>query len=201
MPYHERPKGVYQMSAEQNITPSHEKDSFETGLLPGYTRVIHSLEPVYDRNSRILILGSFPSVRSREQDFYYGHPQNRFWKLMERLLEEPFPPDYKSRKDILLLRGIALWDVIRSCDIKGSSDQSIRNVVPMDLNRILKTASIRQIITNGSTAHGLYMKYCREQTGRDAVRCPSTSPANAAFTLDRLAEAWAQALLPFLRKG
>ena len=99
------------------------------------------------------------------------------------------------------MRGIALWDVIRSCDIKGSSDQSIRNVVPMDLNRILKTASIRQIITNGSTAHGLYMKYCREQTGRDAVRCPSTSPANAAFTLDRLAEAWAQALLPFLRKG
>ena len=189
------------MSAEQNITPTHEKDSFETGLLPGYTRVIHSLEPVYDRNSRILILGSFPSVRSREQDFYYGHPQNRFWKLMERLLEEPFPPDYKSRKDILLLRGIALWDVIRACDIKGSSDQSIRNVVPMDLNRILKTASIRQIITNGSTAHGLYMKYCREQTGRDAVRCPSTSPANAAFTLDRLAEAWAQALLPFLRKG
>ena len=177
----------------ENVIPDKEK--------PGYQHVEHTFEPVYDEKSEILILGTFPSVKSRENNFYYGHPQNRFWKLMERLLEEPFPPDYKSRKDILLLRGIALWDVIRSCDIKGSSDQSIRNVVPMDLNRILKTASIRQIITNGSTAHGLYMKYCREQTGRDAVRCPSTSPANAAFTLDRLAEAWAQALLPFLRKG
>ena len=164
-------------------------------------RVTHEFQPVFNRDSRVLILGTFPSVKSRQQQFYYGHPQNRFWKLMERLLKEPFPPDYESRKGILLLRGIALWDVIESCDIKGSSDQSIRNVVPMDLNRILKAARIRQIITNGGTAHGLYMKYCREQTGRDAVRCPSTSPANAAFTLDRLAEAWAQALLPFLRKG
>lgn len=189
------------MSTEKNIQPSREEKPAGTELLPGYTRVFHTLEPVYDGNSRILILGSFPSVRSRQRDFYYGHPQNRFWKLMERLLKEPFPPDYESRKGILLLRGIALWDVIESCDIKGSSDQSIRNVVPMDLNRILKAARIRQIITNGGTAHGLYMKYCRKQTGRDAVRCPSTSPANAAFTLDRLAEAWAPALLPALHDG
>ena len=189
------------MSTEKNIQPSREEKPAGTELLPGYTRVFHTLEPVYDGNSRILILGSFPSVRSRQRDFYYGHPQNRFWKLMERLLKEPFPPDYESRKGILLLRGIALWDVIESCDIKGSSDQSIRNVVPMDLNRILKAARIRQIITNGGTAHGLYMKYCREQTGRDAARCPSTSPANAAFTLDRLAEAWAPALLPALHDG
>lgn len=188
------------MSAEQNINPSHEKDSFETGLLPGYTRVIHSLEPVYDRNSRILILEvSRPSIEGT--GFLLRPSPEPVLEADGTPFGGTFPPDYKSRKGILLLRGIALWDVIRSCDIKGSSDQSIRNVVPMDLNRILKTASIRQIITNGSTAHGLYMKYCREQTGRDAVRCPSTSPANAAFTLDRLAEAWAQALLPFLRKG
>ena len=105
-------------------------------LLPGYTRVSHSLEPVYDRNSRILILGSFPSVKSREQNFYYGHPQNRFWKLMGRLLKETFPPEYQGKKSILLRHGIALWDVIHSCDIKGSSDQSICNVTPMDLERI-----------------------------------------------------------------
>ena len=163
--------------------------------------VTHPIPPVFDSASRILILGSFPSVKSREGHFFYHHPQNRFWKTLAGVLDVPVPDTIAEKKAFLLSHRIALWDVIRSCDIKGSSDQSIRNVVPMDLNRILKTASIRQIITNGSTAHGLYMKYCREQTGRDAVRCPSTSPANAAFTLDRLAEAWAQAILPFLRKG
>lgn len=170
-------------------------------LLPGYTRVSHSLEPVYDRNSRILILGSFPSVKSREQNFYYGHPQNRFWKLMGRLLKETFPLEYQGKKSILLRHGIALWDVIHSCDIKGSSDQSICNVTPMDLERILQAADIREIITNGSTAHRLYVKYCRQHTGRDAVKCPSTSPANAAFTLDRLEKDWGDVLLPLLEAG
>lgn len=179
------------------MRPSERTENMEP--LPGYTRVRHTLEPVYDHNSRVLILGSFPSVKSRELNFYYGHPQNRFWKLMGRLLDETFPPDYEGRKRILLARGIALWDVIASCDIKGSSDQSIRNVVPMDLNRILEAADIRTVITNGGTASRLYLKYCREQTGRDAVQCPSTSPANASFTLERLAGAWGQVLLPALR--
>ena len=186
------------MSAEQNINPSHEKDSFETGLLPGYTRVIHSLEPVYDRNSRILILGSFTYVRSREQDFYYGHPQNRFWKLMERLLEEPFPPDYKSRKGILLLRGIALWDVIASCSIEGSSDSSIRDVVPNDLSVILSTADIRAIFCNGKTSWNYYRKYQEAMTGIPAVSLPSTSPANAAWSLEKLKGAW-NVILPYIR--
>ena len=165
-----------------------------------YTRVCHTLEPVYDRHSRILILGSFPSVKSREHNFYYGHPQNRFWKLMGRLLEESFPDDYEGKKDILLRRRIALWDVIESCDIKGSSDQSICNVTPMNLNRILRAADIGKIITNGSTSYQLYEKYCLGQTGRSAVKCPSTSPANAAFSLDRLARAWGAELLPCLDK-
>lgn len=169
-------------------------------LPPGYTRVHHTLEPVYDVHSRILILGSFPSVKSREHNFYYGHPQNRFWKLMGRLLDETIPDDYEGRKGILLSRGIALWDVIESCDIKGSSDQSICNVTPMDLNRILHAADIGKIITNGSTSYHLYEKYCLSRTGRDAVKCPSTSPANAAFSLDRLVQAWGTELLPCLDK-
>lgn len=167
-------------------------------LPPGYTRVTHTLSPVYDEHSQILILGSFPSVKSRERNFYYGHPQNRFWKLMAQLLNETFPEDFEGRKHILLRRGIALWDVIESCDIKGSSDQSICNVIPMNLKLILDNADIRTIIVNGGTAGRLYDKYCREQTGRDAVKCPSTSPANAAFTLDRLAGAWGPVLLPCL---
>lgn len=155
-----------------------------------YTHIRHTFDPVCDADSRILILGSFPSVKSRENDFYYGHPQNRFWKLMARLLAEPVPATIDEKKQLLLRHHIAIWDVIAECDIIGSSDSSIRNVTPADLNRILRAANIEKIIANGSTAHSLYQKYCEPQTGRQAVRCPSTSPANAVFTLDRLAEAW-----------
>ena len=167
-----------------------EEDYIEDELPPGYTRVRHAFEPVYDKHSRVLILGSFPSVKSRENDFYYGHPQNRFWKLLARLLEQPVPETIEEKKAMLLSHNIALWDVVSACDIKGSSDQSIRNVIPADLNKVLRAADIEKIITNGSTAYHLYQKYCQEQTGRDAVVCPSTSPANAVFSLDRLAEAW-----------
>lgn len=171
-----------------------EQTYIEDELPAGYTRVHHTFEPVYDENSRILILGSFPSVKSRENNFYYGHPQNRFWKLMARLLDEPLPETVEEKKAMLLAHGIALWDVVSVCDIKGSSDHTIRNVIPADINRVLRAANVEQILANGDTAWQLYRKYCREQTGRDAIKCPSTSPANAIFTLDRLAEAWGEYL-------
>lgn len=168
---------------------------YEENELPsGYTRVSHGFEPVYDGNSRILVLGSFPSVKSRENSFYYGHPQNRFWKLMARLLDEPVPSTIEEKKLLLLSRGIAIWDVVAACDIKGSSDSSIRNVIPADINRVLRAANITTIIANGDTAYKLYRKYCEPHTRREAVKCPSTSPANAIFTLDRLTEAWGKAL-------
>lgn len=168
---------------------------YEENELPsGYTRVSHGFEPVYDGNSRILVLGSFPSVKSRENSFYYGHPQNRFWKLMARLLDEPVPSTIEEKKLLLLSRGIAIWDVVAACDIKGSSDSSIRNVIPADINRVLRAANITTIIANGDTAYKLYRKYCEPHTGREAVKCPSTSPANAIFTLERLTEAWGKTL-------
>lgn len=168
---------------------------YEENELPsGYSRVSHGFEPVYDGNSRILVLGSFPSVKSRENSFYYGHPQNRFWKLMARLLDEPVPSTIEEKKLLLLSRGIAIWDVVAACDIKGSSDSSIRNVIPADINRVLRAANITTIIANGDTAYKLYRKYCEPHTGREALKCPSTSPANAIFTLDRLTEAWGKVL-------
>ena len=152
--------------------------------------VTHGFPPVYDQNSRILILGSMPSVKSREVSFYYGHPQNRFWKVLSAVTGENFPDSIPGKREILLRRGIALWDVIAECDITGSSDSSIRNVVPNDLSVILSGACISAILTNGSTASGIYKKYQLPQTGIAAVPLPSTSPANAAWTLDRLIQAW-----------
>lgn len=173
--------------------------SYENPPLPaGCSRVAHTFRPIYDQNSRILILGSFPSVKSREQDFYYGHPQNRFWKLLARLLEQPVPETIADKKTMLLNHGIAIWDVISQCDIRGSSDSSICNVIPADINQVLHQADIRLIIANGTTAYKLYEEHCRPQTGRTAVKCPSTSPANAVFTLDRLEQAWGDVLRPFL---
>lgn len=150
----------------------------------------HPIEPVYNENSRILILGSFPSVRSREVGFFYGHPQNRFWRVLSELYGETLPDTVAQKKDLLLRHGIALWDVIASCDIVGSSDSSIKNVVPNDVNRILLAADIKHIYTNGKTAQTLYDRYLFPQTGREATCLPSTSPANAAWSLSRLCEAW-----------
>ncbi|MGN0373001.1 MAG: DNA-deoxyinosine glycosylase [Enterocloster sp.] len=175
-----------------------EVDYIEDALPPGYVRVKHDFEPVFDARSRVLILGSFPSVKSRENNFYYGHPQNRFWKLMARLLSEETPQTVEEKKQMLLKHGIALWDVVAECDIHGSSDLSIRNVIPADISRILTAADIRLIIANGSAAFKLYQKHCEQQTGREAVKCPSTSPANAVFTLDRLEESWREIMQPFL---
>lgn len=155
-----------------------------------YQRVRHEFEPVYDSNSRILILGSFPSVKSREQQFYYGHPQNRFWKVLAGLTGYPVPQTIEEKKKMLLENGIAIWDVIAECEIIGSSDSSIRNVVPAELERVLQCADIRQIYANGGTAKKLFEKFQKKQCGREIQGLPSTSPANAAFSLERLMEAW-----------
>ena len=153
-------------------------------------RVEHHIEPVYDAYSRILILGSFPSVKSREAMFFYGHPQNRFWRVIAAVFEDAFPETVDERRAFLLRHGIAAWDVIRSCDITGSSDASIKNVVPNDLREILEVAPIEAIYVNGKTAEKMYRKYTEAVTGRKAVVLPSTSPANAAWSLERLVEAW-----------
>ena len=155
-----------------------------------YEHIIHSFEPVYDKDSKILILGTLPSVKSRENNFYYGHKQNRFWKVLATLLKEPVPDTIEEKKALLLAHRIALWDVIQSCDIKGSSDSSIRNVEPTDLGLLLKQIGITRIYANGNKAGQLYKKYQFPLTGIEATVLPSTSPANAAWSLERLCETW-----------
>ncbi len=154
----------------------------------------HEFDPVYDKNSKILILGTFPSVKSREMQFYYGHPQNRFWKLLARLTNWPQPTTIPKKKEMLLKNNIAIWDVIQSCEIAGSSDSSIKNVIANDLTQVLSDSSITRIYANGKTAEKLYNKYVKPQTGIDVIPLPSTSPANAAYSLDRLAASWAKIL-------
>ena len=162
------------------------------------TPILHPIPPVFDADSRILILGSFPSVRSREEGFFYGHPRNRFWAVLARLLEEPVPSSAEEKKAFLLRNRIALWDVIRSCTLTGSSDSSIRDVIPNDLSGILAAADIRAVFVNGRTAEKLYRTWIAPVTGIACIPLPSTSPANAAWDLDRLAESWS-AILPFLQ--
>ena len=149
-------------------------------------RVSHPFDPIYDEKSRILILGSFPSGRSREENFYYGHPQNRFWKLLAKLYNVPIPQTIEEKKKFLLQKGIALWDVISSCEIENSSDQSIRGAVVNDLSEIFEAADIRAVFVNGKAANRLFRKYY----GKEAYCLPSTSPANAAYTMEKLEQAW-----------
>ena len=151
-----------------------------------YRHVEHTFGPVYDSESRILILGSFPSVKSREISFYYGHPQNRFWKLLSLLFNE----EIKDKKTFLLKHHIALFDVIESCDIIGSSDTSIRNVKPNDLSLIINNSKIETVYLNGSKAYELYKKYCADKYDIDAIKLPSTSPANAAYSIEILYNEW-----------
>ncbi|MBC5684359.1 DNA-deoxyinosine glycosylase [Ruminococcus hominis] len=155
-----------------------------------YTHVSHDFEPVFDENSKVLILGTFPSVKSRENRFYYGHPQNRFWKVIAGLTESEVPQTIEEKKKLLLEHGIAIWDVIESCDIIGSSDSSIKNVVPADIERVVANSKIQNIYANGGTAKKLYEKYSQKKTGREIIGLPSTSPANAAYSLERLLECW-----------
>lgn len=152
--------------------------------------IVHPIPPLYDENCKILILGSFPSVKSREAMFFYGHPQNRFWKLMAALFEEAYPQTIEEKKALVLKHHIAMWDTIRSCTITGSSDSSIKDVVPNDLSVIFDNSRVERIFCNGATSYRLYMKYIYPTTGVKAVKLPSTSPANAAFNLERLLTAW-----------
>lgn len=152
--------------------------------------VLHPFPPLFDENAKKLILGSFPSVKSREEMFFYGHPQNRFWKLLAMLFEEEIPQNIEEKKRLVINHNLALWDVIHSCTVTGSSDSSIKDVVPNDLSVILQNSRVDRIFANGALSHKLYMKYIFPKTGIEAVKLPSTSPANAAFSLDRLAEQW-----------
>ena len=153
-------------------------------------QVVHPIAPVYNNDSEILILGSFPSVRSREQGFFYGHPQNRFWKVLSAVYDNALPITIEEKKGFLISNHIAVWDVIASCEIEGSSDSTIKNVKENDLIPILTSADIRRIYVNGRTAEKMFKKYTQKKIQRDCICLPSTSPANAAWNLERLIESW-----------
>jgi len=155
----------------------------------------HTLPVVYDQYSTILILGSFPSVASRKAGFYYHHPQNRFWKLLGKCFDVEIPTTIQAKKYFLLEHHIALWDVVKSCEIIGSSDKTISKVIPNDLELVLKHASIQRIIANGQTAAQLYQKFCFEHTQRPIIVLPSTSPANAKMNIENLKASWGPVLI------
>ena len=151
---------------------------------------IHTIPPLFSENSSVLILGSFPSVKSREQEFFYGHPQNRFWRVISAVFEQEKPESKLEKTEFILKNKLALWDVIASCEITGSSDSSIKNVVANDLSIILSKCNIRKIFVNGKTAEKYYKKYIEKTIGISAVVLPSTSPANASYNLERLVDGW-----------
>lgn len=152
--------------------------------------VTHAFGPVYDPNSRILVLGTMPSPASRQNGFYYSHPRNRFWPVVAQLLGQPLPLTPEEKRALALQNGIALWDVLASCTIAGADDASIRRPVANDLRPLLETAQIRAIFTTGTKAHSLYQRYCREQTGREDMLLPSTSPANCRISQEQLVQAY-----------
>ena len=155
-----------------------------------YQSLKHTFDPVFDEESKILILGSFPSVKSRENQFFYGHPQNRFWKVMANVLNWEVPETIEEKKEMLLTNHVAVWDVIASCSILGSSDTSIKDVVVNDFSKILENSKVERIYVNGGKAYELYHKYAEKVTGIKAVKLPSTSPANAAWSLEKLTKTW-----------
>ena len=152
--------------------------------------IVHPIPPLYDKNSRILILGSFPSVKSREACFFYGHPQNRFWKVIAALFDRPVPATIPEKKELILSHGLALWDSIASCVITGSSDASIRDVRANDLRIILDSCPIERIYCNGRKSYEMYIRYILPELEREAFCLPSTSPANAQWSLEKLTAAW-----------
>ncbi len=161
-------------------------------------QVIHPFEPVADKKSRILILGSFPSVKSRETGFYYGHKQNRFWKVMAQILQCTVPQTTEEKRDMLLIHSVAVWDILKSCDINGSSDASIRNPVPNDIAGLIDKTNIAAVFFNGKTAYGVYQKYSPQLAVPTHV-LPSTSPANAVYSLERLCDIWKNEIAPFMK--
>ena len=152
----------------------------------------HTIDPVYDKNSKVLILGSFPSVKSREQQFFYGHKQNRFWRVLAQGLLCPVPEDVPRKREMLIRHHVAVWDVIASCEITGSSDASIRDVKANDLSPVLSSADIAVIFTNGGKAYELYQKFIYPVNGIQNHKLPSTSPANAGYSLERMVETWTE---------
>lgn len=157
-------------------------------------KATHTFEPIYDEKSTILILGSFPSVKSREISFYYGHPQNRFWKIMEKIYQTSFH-SIEEKKQFLHEHHFALWDVIQSCEIQGSSDASITNIEVNDIASLLQNTKIQKILVNGKKAEELYQKYLYPKTHIPCISLPSTSPANAAYSLERLIDIWKKELI------
>ena len=158
--------------------------------------IVHPIPPTFDADSEILILGSFPSARSREMGFYYGHPRNRFWTVMAALYGEDVPVGVDARRSFLLRNRVAAWDVIGSCTIAGSSDSSIRDVTANDLRPILSGSRVQRIFVNGKTAAKMYRRYAQPVIGIDAVCLPSTSPANASYSLERLISEWKAIIFP-----
>ena len=157
-----------------------------------YEHVTHTFDPVFNSKSKVLILGSFPSVKSRENNFYYGHPQNRFWKVLAKVFETDVPVKIDEKKKFLMEHHIAVWDVIESCKIVGSSDSSIKDVKINDFSKVLENSEIEVIYVNGGKAYELYHKYVEPVIGRKAIKLPSTSPANAAWNVERLCQEWKQ---------
>lgn len=152
--------------------------------------VLHNIPPLYGEKSETLILGSFPSVKSREAEFFYGHPQNRFWRVLAGVFSAPVPETVEEKKKLVLENGLALWDVIAECEITGSADTSIKNVKPNDIAGIIEKTAVSRIFVNGKTAEKYYIRYIEKTVGQKAICLPSTSPANAAWSLDRLTAAW-----------
>ena len=161
-------------------------------------RVSHEFPPVYNEDSRVLILGTIPSPKSRESGFYYMHPQNRFWRMLCAVLDEDIPSDIDGRKRICISHGVALWDVLESCEINGASDSSIKNAVPNDLNRIFEAADIRAVFTTGKKAHALYSRYFAEDAHTE-ICLPSTSPANRTISEAEMLEQYRQ-IAEYLKK-
>lgn len=172
--------------------------SAPAGKAPKPTRVVHTIAPVFDGSSRVLILGTMPSPKSRESGFYYGHPQNRFWRVMAALFDEPLPQTNAEKEALALRHGVALWDVLAECTIEGAADGTIAECVPNNIASVLARAPIEKVFCTGAKATELYRKYCEPHTDVPCTRLPSTSPANAATSLEQLIEAYRQ-LVPFCR--
>lgn len=162
-------------------------------------KVTHDFEPIYNENSRILILGTMPSPKSREVGFYYGHPRNRFWKVISDVCEEELPQTKEEKIDLVLRNKIAIWDVLAGCEIKGADDSSIRNPVANDMNAVLKQADIRAVFATGTKAAQLYKKFCYPETKIPAICLPSTSPANCAVSYETLYETY-KIILKYIRE-
>lgn len=160
--------------------------------MQNFTQQIHTFKPIFQSDAKILILGSFPSVKSREQAFYYGHPQNRFWRIIASVTKEDIPQTIADKQALLYRKKIALWDVVYQCEIIGSKDQSIKNEKPNDLSIIFSQAPIQRVYTNGQAAGKLYKKYFQEDMDCEMTVLPSTSPANATYSFERLVQEWQQ---------